>query len=299
MKQIAVISGKGGTGKTTITGSFASLSKAGDIIMADCDVEAPNLHLIMGGEDVCSDEFSGARVAVIDPDKCSGCGICSDVCRFGAIENCTVNSLKCEGCGTCSIVCPEGAVEMKDEITGKTYITDCEGMVFSHARLEIGADGSGKLVTRVRKNAVEHLEEQEYVIIDGSPGIGCVVIASITGCDAALIVTEPTRSGLEDLRRVLSTCRHFGVKSFVCINKFDLNTQITGEIEEFCRNEGLEVVGRIPYDDMVIEGLKDMKPAVEMEGSQAGRQIRSMYLRIMKLLKEEDADVTGNCYGRF
>lgn len=294
MKQIAVISGKGGTGKTTITGSLSSLSKDNDVIMADCDVEAPNLHLIMGGKDIHEEDFYGARVAVIDPEKCIECGKCSDICKFDAIENNVVNGLKCEGCGTCSLVCPVEAIELKDEITGKTFVTDCEGMTFSHARLDIGADGSGKLVTKVRENAVEHFRDQKFIFIDGSPGIGCVVIASITGCDAALIVTEPTLSGLADLMRVLSTCQYFGVKPYVCINKYDINPRITMEIEKFCQDEGFEMVGKVPYDEKVVEALKDLKPIVEIEDSKAGYEIKKMYGKIIELL-EEDVNDTGNC----
>jgi MinD superfamily P-loop ATPase len=283
MKQLVIISGKGGTGKTTVSGSFASL--ASNIIVADCDVEAPNLHLILVGKDIEEEDFSGGRLAEIDPIKCIGCGRCSSVCKFGAIVDFIVSELKCEGCGTCQVVCPSDAISFTDKITGKSYVTDCSGLIFCHARLEPGGEGSGKLVTSVRKKSLEYNKKGETIIIDGSPGIGCVVIASITGCDAALVVTEPTRSGLDDLKRVLAVCEYFGVNAYICINKFDINRKIAGELEEYCEEKGYRVIGKIPYDEKVLDALKCLKPVVEMKDSPAAREISNMYGEIIKLME--------------
>ena len=284
MKQLVIISGKGGTGKNTIAASFSRLAQNASV--ADCDVEAPNLHMLIEGREVIREDFIGARVAVIDSGKCKKCGLCAEACRFGAIQDFAVDELNCEGCGACQVACPSGAVTMKDEITGWNFISEYGDRIFSHARLDIGADGSGKLVTRVRKRALEYDKRDELVIIDGSPGIGCTVIASITGCDAALLVTEPTRSGLEDLIRALSTCDHFGIKAYVCINKYDLNAGMCSEIENYCTKQGYEIAGRIPYDTRVLEALKDMKPVVLCKGSPAAGAIKEMYRRVMNLLGE-------------
>jgi MinD superfamily P-loop ATPase len=292
VKQLVIISGKGGTGKTTIAGSFSYLAR--DATVADCDVEAPNLHMLMETEDILREDFIGARVAEIDSKKCTRCGLCQEACRFDAIQDFNVNGLACEGCGTCSAVCPEGAVTMKDELTGWNYVSLGEGgRVFSHARLEIGAEGSGKLVTRVRKKALEYDRKDELVIIDGSPGIGCAVIASITGCDAALLVTEPTCSGLEDLKRALSVCDHFGIRAFVCINKYDLNEGMAEEIQNYCLQKGYKMAGRVPYDEKVLEALKAKKPVVLYSGSPAAGAIRKMYKMITGLL-EEDGHVNSD-----
>lgn len=292
MKQVAIVSGKGGTGKTTISSSLSVLAE--NIIVADCDVEAPNLHLIMGGNDISKEDYVGGRRAEIDPGKCIECGKCSSICKYGAIEGYSVNQLKCEGCGVCSLLCPEGAILFKDKKTGETFVTSCNGTVFSHAKLDIGADGSGKLVTKVRKNAMEYARGGEKVFIDGSPGIGCVVIASITGCDAVIVVTEPTYSGLEDLKRILSTCKHFGVEPYICINKYDLNNDMALEIEKYCQEKGYQIIGKIPYDERVLEALKAVRPVVEFEDSRAAQEIKRMYARI-KILLEEDTDDIGYC----
>jgi MinD superfamily P-loop ATPase len=289
MKQLVIISGKGGTGKTTIAASFSWLAKNATI--ADCDVEAPNLHMLIKGRDVLEEDFIGARAATIDGGKCTQCGLCQAACRFDAIHDFTISELGCEGCGTCQVVCPDGAVTMKDQITGINFITECNDRVFSHARLEIGADGSGKLVTKVRKRALDHDKGDELVVIDGSPGIGCTVIASITGCDAALLVTEPTRSGLEDLIRALSTCDHFGIKSYVCINKYDLNACMCKEIEAYCTDRGYDIAGRIPYDGKVLEALKALKPVILYRDSPAAGAIGDMYRTVMNLIRGNKEEV--------
>lgn len=278
--QLVIISGKGGTGKTTIASSLAYLSKAR--IKVDCDVDASNLHLILKGNDVEKNSFKGAKIAEIDPDKCTKCSKCMEVCRFKAIKNYKVDELVCEGCGTCRIVCDYDAINLNDEITGKTIITEDDFGILSRVEMEIGAEGSGKLVTEVRQRAIKYKKDDELIILDGSPGIGCAVIASITGCDMALIVTEPTQSGLEDFMRVLSVTRFFGVKPFVCINKFDINEEITKELEEFCSEENIDLIGRIPFDECVKQSVNEMQPLVIYD-SPAANEIKKIWGNIKKL----------------
>ncbi len=233
--QLIIISGKGGTGKTTIAASFSYLYD--ESIKVDCDVEASNLHIILGGTDVEETPFWGAKVAKINPESCIRCGKCIRVCRFGAISHFQVDELKCEGCAACTVVCPEQAVSLQEEITGKTLITQTNKGILSHAEMEIGAEGSGKLVTEVRKNAGKFKKNGDLFLLDGSPGVGCPVMASLTGCEAALIVVEPTQSGLTDFLRLFDLIRFFRVKPFVCINKYNLNEFVTGEIEKICREK--------------------------------------------------------------
>lgn len=278
--QLVVISGKGGTGKTTIASSLINLSNSS--IKVDCDVDASNLHLILNGEDIKENTFIGAKMAEIDPAKCKRCSKCLEVCRFNAIKDFVVDELVCEGCGACKIVCPFDAIDLDDEVTGKTIITKNDVGILSRADMIIGAEGSGKLVTEVRKNAMEYQKNNELIILDGSPGIGCAVMASITGCDIALIVTEPTQSGLEDFMRVLSVCRFFGVMPMVCINKFDINEEITKEIEVFCSKENIHLVGKIPFDEYVKKSVNDMKPLVFYD-SPAAKEIKNMWTKIEKI----------------
>ncbi|WIF94198.1 ATP-binding protein [Caminicella sporogenes] len=281
--QVVIISGKGGTGKTTIASSLAYLSE--NKIKVDCDVDASNLHLILKGKDLEKHNFIGAKVAKINLDKCTRCLKCMEVCRYDAIKDCKVNEMLCEGCGACKIVCEYDAIELKDEITGQTIITETDKGILSRAEMEAGAEGSGKLVTEVRKNAMKYYKENELVILDGSPGIGCAVMASITGCDIALIVTEPTQSGLEDFMRVLATVKYFGVKPIVCINKFDINTEMSSKIEEFCEGEAIEIVGKIPFDEYANKAINELKPIVAYKDSIAGKEIINMWNKIKKIME--------------
>ncbi|SKC63161.1 ATP-binding protein [Maledivibacter halophilus] len=278
--QLVIISGKGGTGKTTIASSLASLGKTR--LKIDCDVDASNLHLILGGKDIEEDDFIGAKIAKIDPRKCVKCSNCVEVCRFGAIKDFVVDELACEGCGACRIACLYDAIHLEDEVIGKTIITDDSSGILSRAEMEIGAEGSGKLVTEVREKAMKYKENDELIILDGSPGIGCAVMASVTGCDLALIVVEPTQSGLEDFKRVLSLCKSFDLKSLVCINKFDINNEITEKIESFCNWENIQVVGKIPFDDNVKVALNELKPLVNYDGP-ASDEIKKMWEKIIKI----------------
>jgi MinD superfamily P-loop ATPase len=284
MKQLTVISGKGGTGKTTLVASFASLAK-GKVVIADCDVDAPDLHLILKPAIKETREFYGLKKAAIDELKCNLCGECEEHCRFGAITDLRIDPYHCEGCRVCELVCPTGAVQMVDHLSGYAYISDTTFGTMVHADLIPGEENSGKLVAMVREMAKSCAESEgkELVLIDGSPGIGCPVIASITGVDFVLVVTEPTISGVHDLERAIGTMKYFGMKSFVCINKYDLNTEAAESIEEQCSDWGIEVLGKIPFDEKVIESINCGIPVVEVK-SLAGDAIRQMWGRIASLI---------------
>ncbi|QXM05289.1 ATP-binding protein [Crassaminicella indica] len=283
--QLVIISGKGGTGKTTVAASFAYLSDKS--IKVDCDVDASNLHIILGGEDIEKRSYIGAKLAHIDMNKCIKCGECEKVCRFDAIADFKIDSLKCEGCGACKIVCPKGAISLEDEITGETILTQTQRGLLSRAEMVIGAEGSGKLVTQVRKNAMAHKKEDEWVIMDGTPGIGCAVMASITGCDAALIVVEPTQSGINDFERVYSLTKHFNIKAFACINKYDINEEMSIEIEKICQREGIELLGKIPFDPCVKMAANELKPIVSYEKSKAAKEIINIWNKFKNKYEEE------------
>lgn len=283
--QLIVISGKGGTGKTTVVGSFAYLSQ--NSIKGDCDVDAANLHILFNGEEKSRESFIGAKVAYIDPMKCIQCNLCSQVCRFSAIEEFHVQELRCEGCGACISQCQQKAISLRDEVTGETILTQTNSGLLSRAEMGIGAEGSGKLVTKVRKNALENRREDEWIILDGSPGVGCAVMASITGCDAALIVAEPTQSGFQDFLRVLEIVIYFGVKPFVCINKYDINERITYEIEEFCKEKKVKTIGKIPFDPMVKRAINEGKAVVAYEESAAGKEIKKIWNELENSIREE------------
>lgn len=288
MKQIAIISGKGGTGKTTVAAAFAAL--ASNKIIADCDVDAPNLHLVVHPVIRDTSEFKGSQTAVIDTEKCTECGLCEEHCRFGAISDGEINPILCEGCGVCVISCPEDAISMKENVSGYTFISDTRYGPMSHAQLKIAEEASGKLVTVVRNKAIELTKESQskLILIDGPPGIGCPVIASLSGVDLALILTEPTQSGLHDLKRILSVVKHFGIRATVCINKYDLNEEVTGEIEAFCGEHEIEIVGKIPYDESITRAMVKGVPVVEFETeatSRAAEEIQRMWNRVKQILQ--------------
>lgn len=286
MKQIVFISGKGGTGKSTLVSSLSILVP--DKMLADCDVDAPNLHLLLPGELLEKDDYYGAKEAEIDPMVCVGCGQCLEVCRFGAIsEDYTILPMKCEGCGACTLVCPVEAVRLSEVKTGETYVTRTERGTFSHALLDIGAEGSGKLVTEVRKLVNKQQQNEEWVLIDGSPGIGCVIIASITGTDAVVVVSEPTKSGRSDLERVLAVAKHFGIPAFVCINKYDLNPEITSEIEKYCTDQGYPVIGKIPFDPSIVKALREFKTPVEAGNERFTKEIQDLWQRLTAEVDKE------------
>ncbi|MDD5562043.1 MAG: P-loop NTPase [Candidatus Omnitrophica bacterium] len=278
MKQIAVISGKGGTGKTVVTGSFAALAK--NKIMVDCDVDAADLHLLLHPAVKERHEFRSGQTALIDKKLCNKCGKCISACRFGAIKaNCTIEHFSCEGCALCSYICPYGAIRMEENVAGEWFVSDTKYGPFVHAKLGIAEENSGKLVAKIRQIAKEIAERQafDYVIIDGPPGIGCPVIASLSGVDCALIVTEPTLSGLHDAQRVIEVAKHFNIPVKLLVNKYDLNTGVTEKIEAFCRERVVPVVGKIPFDKTVVEALVEGKTIIEYAACPAVDEVKNIW----------------------
>jgi MinD superfamily P-loop ATPase len=287
MKQLTILSGKGGTGKTTITASFVVLAK--NTVVADCDVDAPDLHMLLHPEVVKTQEFKGAKVAVIDEAECTECGLCREKCRFDAItEDVEIDPISCEGCGVCTIICPVNAVTLTERISGHAYISKTKYGFMAHAMLRPGEANSGKLVTLVRQNAkiLAEKEHSDLIVIDGSPGIGCPVIASVTGVNAGLVVTEPTMSGIHDLERALQLLRHFNVPQFVCINMYDINKENADKIVDFCRENDIEFVGKIPFDPMVTEAMVNGKTIVEyVPESHVAKEIQKMWKKTISVLE--------------
>ncbi|MGD2246186.1 MAG: ATP-binding protein [Candidatus Aminicenantes bacterium] len=289
MKQIVILSGKGGTGKTIISASFASLAQ--NKVMVDCDVDTANLHLLLHPEIQESHSFSAGMRAFIIQDKCSGCGECLEVCRFSAIRESqnreiTIDLISCEGCSVCFLVCPVEAVEMEKTISGEWFVSRTKHGPFVHARLGIGEENSGKLVAQVRKKAKEIAEENnlDLVILDGPPGIGCPVIASLSGTDMALIVTEPTLAGIHDMERVAQTALHFKIPMACCINKYDINPDNSAKIEEWCLKNSVPLVGKVPFDEDVTHSMVNLIPLPEYSNNAASKEIKAIWRNIKKLL---------------
>jgi MinD superfamily P-loop ATPase len=281
---ISVLSGKGGTGKTTVVAALSEL--AGNVVRVDCDVDAPNLYLFYKGEDIEKNDFYGGKKAKRNIALCTECGSCEKVCKFGAIKNLEMDSFHCEGCGACTFVCPQNAISLADEKAADTFITKTNIGIISRAVMGIGSDGSGKLITQLRKNAKRFVKNDEVVILDGSPGIGCPVMASITETDYVLIVTEPTRSGLDDLKRILELAENFRTKIMICVNKYDINPDMTSRIEAFAGEKNLFVAGKIPFDKTVMEAVNTLRPITEFTGSPAGSAIEKMWIRISAFMKK-------------
>ena len=284
MKQLLILSGKGGTGKTTLASSLIKLSKAK--AFADCDVDAPNLHLIMK-EDVepKKTDFYGLDMAKIDKDKCISCNLCKENCRFDAINSDNgykVDPFACEGCAVCTLVCPANAIDMVPRVIGNLRLSK-GNHVFSTAELIMGSGNSGLLVSEVKKELIKNAKEASLAIIDGSPGIGCPVIASISGVDMVLIVTEPTVSGYSDMERIVETSKGFPVKIGVCINKYDLHKENTKKIEDFCRDEKLLFLGKIPFDSSAISLINNGLTLIDKEGP-SKKAIEKIYDKILKQL---------------
>jgi len=278
MKQIVVISGKGGTGKTVVTGSLAALAR--NKIMVDCDVDAADLHLLLHPTVKERHEFRSGQTAVINEKLCKKCGECISVCRFGAIKpDFSIESFSCEGCALCSHICPNGAIHMEENTAGEWFVSDTRYGPFVHAKLGIAEENSGKLVAKIRQIAKELAEKQalDYVIIDGPPGIGCPVIASLSGVDCALIVTEPTLSGLHDARRVIEVAKHFNIPVKLVVNKYDLNTAVTEKIEAFCRDQEIPVIGKISFDKTVVEALVEGKTIIDYATCQAADEVKDIW----------------------
>ncbi len=282
MKQILVISGKGGTGKTVITGAFAAL--ADNKVLADCDVDAADLHLLLEPSIRTREEFRSGKTAVIDPELCVGCGKCVQVCRFGAVgSDFVVDPISCEGCAFCSFACSFHAVHMEENVSGEWFVSDTRFGPMVHARLGIAEENSGKLVSLVKKKAKElgDASGADYIIIDGPPGTGCPVISSLSGVDCAVIVAEPTLSGLHDAGRVLELAGHFKVPAGMIINKFDLNIDMTEKIEEYCAERGAEMFGRIRFDKSVVNAMVNGRTVMEGGSARAQKEITKIWESIV------------------
>jgi len=285
MKEVVVLSGKGGTGKTSIVASFASLAKSK--VMVDCDVDAADLYLLLQPVTQQRQEFWSGQKAVIDLDRCTQCGICQEVCRLDAItDEFQIDPISCEGCGFCCQVCPEEAITMQENLSGHWFISETRYGPLVHARLGVAQENSGKLVALVRQKTKLVAKERglDYIISDGPPGIGCPVISSISGVNLAVIVTEPTLSGMHDLDRVIGVCHHFTVPVIVCINKYDLNEDNSHQIESYCYNQGIEVASKIPFDNVVTEALVQGLPVVEYSQNNVSRQIEALWRDIARVV---------------
>ena len=295
MKELVVISGKGGTGKTSIMASFAGLAK--NAVFADCDVDAADLHLVLERKVEHESDFSGGKRASIVAEQCVGCGKCKDLCRFDAIQSdgspgdsadevFVVDPISCEGCKVCVEFCPVGAIDFKDSINGKWFISDTRFGPMVHAQLGIAEENSGKLVTLIRKEAkrLATEENKDLIIADGSPGIGCPVIASITGADLVLIITEPTLSGMHDLGRVADLTKSFGIQTLVCINKSDLNPQMTEQIAREAGDRGIRVVGKIRYDKVFTKAQIMKATVIEYTGGRVSEEIKTLWRNVIYAL---------------
>jgi MinD superfamily P-loop ATPase len=286
MKEIVILSGKGGTGKTSIAGSFAVL--ANHNLLADCDVDAADLHLLLNPSQKEEIEFWSGKYAFINNQSCTQCDLCSDICRFDAIRDYKVNPVSCEGCGFCSLVCPSSAITMRDNLSGHLYISDTVYGPLVHAKLGIAQENSGKLVALVRQTARKMAKESNYdlLITDGPPGIGCPVISSLSGASLALLVTEPTLSGMHDLERIIGVCHHFGVPAICCINKYDINEENSSSIEQYCSSQNVPVSAKIPFDNAVTEALVNGVPVVTHSQSKAAKEIEALWAKVMLRLND-------------
>ncbi|MDD4125237.1 MAG: ATP-binding protein [Eubacteriales bacterium] len=312
MKQLVILSGKGGTGKTTITAAFIRLADAK--AYADCDVDAPNLHLITArNTEPRRKDYYGMPKALIDTDKCVKCGMCRLYCRFSAIygkEKLMVDTFACEGCGVCEAVCPAGAIKLQQTVSGELMLYADDNKTFSTARLKTGSGNTGLLVSEVKKQLKETAEPDTDVsfidvsfidvsfidvsFIDGSPGIGCPVIATLSGADMALIVAEPTVSGISDMERIIKTARKFNIKTRVCVNKYDINIANTEKIEKFCMQEGLTFTGRIPFDKEAVKAVNRGLTVIDTECA-AGKAVLHVFRKTMSILTKE-SDGTGEWF---
>ncbi len=287
MKQLLILSGKGGTGKTTLAGAFIKLAKAQ--AYADCDVDAPNLHLVMKQSvKPKRTDYYGMPKAVINVDQCIQCDLCRQNCRFEAInvnDKYEVDYYSCEGCGVCETVCPANAIALKPAVAGELMLYADE-TVFSTARLKMGSGTSGMLVTEVKKQMNLVTKDAEFAIIDGSPGIGCPVIASLSGVDLVLIVAEPSISGISDMERIIKTAEQFESRVAVCINKYDTNIVNTEKIESFCEKLNLPVAGRIPFDSNAVKAINSALAIVDIDCT-SGRAAREVFAKTVKILFNE------------
>lgn len=297
MKQLVILSGKGGTGKTSITAAFAHLLSLDNapfrVVLADADVDAANLELVLAPTVLSQEEFWGGKTAVIDAETCLGCGTCEAVCRFDAISNDVngyhVDPIACDGCAACVYECPQGAITMQEQLAGQWFRSDSRyGPVF-HAALIPAQENSGKLVTLVKQHARLLALDDGYdlVLVDGPPGIGCPVISATSGASLALIVAEPTAVGIHDMHRVLATAAHFNVPALVCINKADIYPEGTAEIEAFCQEQDIPVVGKVPYDRAVTTAMVQGQPVTAYRAdTPASQALVAVWDAVVERLKE-------------
>ena len=282
IKELIIISGKGGTGKTSLIGAFASL--ASEKVLCDADVDAADLYLILEPDIKEREDFQEGHKAVINKDKCTECGLCRELCRFNAISpDFVVNPIDCEGCGVCVHFCPEDAIDFPLQTCGELFVSETRCGPMVHARLGIAEDNSGKLVSLTRERAKEVAKkvDMNLILTDGPPGLACPVIASITGATGVLIVTEPTLSGHHDMDRVVELTRHFGIPAYVCINKFDINPEMTKTIEQYAQDNGLPVMGKIPFDPFFTKAMVEKKTIIEYDGnSDAARAVKEIWEKV-------------------
>lgn len=286
MKEIVVISGKGGTGKTSLTASFAYLGGK-DVVVADCDVDAADMHLLLKPDFADEDDFYSGELAHINQYECIQCGKCAEVCRFDAIPvikgRYVVDPLACEGCGYCARVCPTEAITNKDLNVGKWFVSGIKtGSIMVHARLGIGADNSGKLVAKVKSEAKDIADEErvDYVLVDGSPGVGCPVVSSLSGAAFVVLVTEPSVSGLHDLKRVYELVHKFNIKAGCIINKSDINEDMTAQIEDFLKEENILHIANLPYDESFTKAMTNGQTIVEYADNDLSKKIRESWNKI-------------------
>lgn len=302
MKEIVVISGKGGTGKTSLTASFAMMG-AKDVILADCDVDAADMHLLMQPDLESFEDFYSGEVAYIEQANCINCGICQEVCRFDAISvinhQYIVAPLDCEGCGYCARVCPTETIINKDLLVGKLFISTIKsGSKMVHAHLGIGADNSGKLVAKVKDEAkalaIKH--EKDYVLVDGSPGVGCPVISSLSGASFAVLVTEPSISGIHDLKRVYELVKKFNINAGCIINKADVNLEKQAEIKQFLADEGIEHLIDLPYNEDFTKAMTLGKTIVEYKNENLNSLLEQAWKKIIELTNKKQKNNEDSFY---
>ncbi|MGC9024722.1 MAG: ATP-binding protein [Chloroflexia bacterium] len=290
-REVVVLSGKGGTGKTSVLASLAHLAaQEMCLVLADADVDAANLELVVGAEVQRREEFRGGQVAVVDAVVCTACGRCAEVCRFGAVlpgEPYTVDEVLCEGCRVCLYECPAGAVRMEESLDGYWFVSRSRYGWLIHGALRAGRENSGKLVSLVKKEARRMAKETEaeLLLVDGPPGIGCPAIASFSGADLALVVTEPTVAGVHDLERVVALARHFAVPLAVCLNKADLSATQRREVERFCSREEIAVAGSIPFDHRVVAAMLRGRPVTADGDGPAAQAIRRLWETLRALVE--------------
>lgn len=289
MKEIVVISGKGGTGKTSVTASFAILG-GNNVVVADCDVDAADMHLLMKPDFAQSEDFYSGVAAEINPEKCTSCGLCAEKCRFDAIplinDQYEVKKLDCEGCGYCEKLCPVNAITMVDQNVGNWYVSTTKVQnTMVHAKLGIGAENSGKLVARVKNEAktIAENQQKEFTVIDGSPGVGCPVVSSLSGADFTVIVTEPSVSGFHDLKRVYELVKKFKIKAGCIINKYDINQEMTDKILDFLLDEKIEHIASLPYNDDFTRAMTDGKTIVEYDNRELKKLIVKSWEKVKML----------------